>query len=147
MKPHKIRYWLHSSEKAEDPVAYEQKINEICNLYQNAPSLNQQGIHVVSTDEMTGVQALEHKYPYKLPIPGMTARMEFEYIRHGTTSLIGCFNIAGGFIYHPYLNLTRTEEDFCMAINEVVCTSPHDSWVFICDGLNIHRSEALVRYS
>ncbi|NDO31026.1 transposase, partial [[Clostridium] clostridioforme] len=41
---------------------------------------------------MTGVQALEHKYPDKLPLPGQCAKMEFEYIRHGTTSLIGFFD-------------------------------------------------------
>ena len=29
---------------------------------------------VVSTDEMTGVQALEHKYPHKLPLPGQEAK-------------------------------------------------------------------------
>ena len=37
---------------------------------------------------MTGIQALEHKYPDKPVMPGKIARMEFEYIRHGTTSLI-----------------------------------------------------------
>ncbi len=52
--------------------------------------------HVVSTDEMTGIQALEHKYPDKLPLPGQCAKMEFEYIRHGTTSLIGFFDVATG---------------------------------------------------
>lgn len=36
-----------------------------------------EGIHVVSTDEMTGIQTLEHKYPDKLPLPGMCAKTEF----------------------------------------------------------------------
>lgn len=45
---------------------------------------------------MTGIQALEHKYPDKLPLPGQCAKMEFEYIRHGTTSLIGFFDVATG---------------------------------------------------
>lgn len=61
---------------------------------------------------MTGVQALEHKYPDKLPLPGQCAKMEFEYIRHGTTSLIGFFDVATGRMEMPYLNSTRTEEDF-----------------------------------
>ena len=47
------------------------------------------GEHIISTDELTGIQALEHKYPDKLPQPGQCAKMEFEYIRHGTTSLTG----------------------------------------------------------
>jgi len=121
-------------------------VNEICGLYKDAQTLDVQGTHVVSTDEMTGIQALEHKYPDKLPLPGQCAAMEFEYIRHGTTSLIGCFDIAEGFLYAPYLNQTRTEEDFCKAIQEVVSTAPEDNWVFVCDGLNTHQSESLVRY-
>jgi hypothetical protein len=95
---------------------------------------------------MTGIQALERKHPDKPPLPGKTAAMEFEYIRHGTTSLIGCFDVAGGFVYPPYLNKTRTEEDFKKAIEEVVNHSPQDNWIFVCDGLNTHKSEALVRY-
>lgn len=146
MKPHKIRYWLHSTEKAEDPASFNQKVNEICDLYKNAQELSEQGTHVVSVDEMTGIQALERKYPDKPPVPGMTAKMEFEYIRHGTTTLIGCFNIAGGTVYHPFLHQTRTEEDFRNAISEVVQNSPDDKWMFICDKLNIHMSESLVRY-
>lgn len=94
---------------------------------------------------MTGIQALEHKYPDKLPIPGMCAKMEFEYIRHGTTSLIGFFNIATGSLYTPYLNQTRNEEDFCNSIRITLKSDPEASWVFACDGLNTHKSEALVR--
>lgn len=48
---------------------------------------------LVSTDEMTGIQALEHKYPDKLPLPNQYAKMEFECIRHGTTSFIVFFEI------------------------------------------------------
>lgn len=105
-----------------------------------------QETHVISTDEMTGIQALEHKYPEKLALPGLSARREFEYIRHGTTSLIGCFDVTSGHVYEPYLNKTRTEQNFCQAIREVVSTAPQDNWVFVCDGLNTHKSEALVRY-
>lgn len=101
---------------------------------------------IVSTDEMTGVQALEHKYPDKLPLPGQDAKMEFEYIRHGTTSLIGFFEIAAGRIFPPYLNETRNETDFCEAVRRVVETAPEKNWIFVCDGLNTHKSEALVKY-
>lgn len=120
-------------------------MNEICQLYLNAQDLNQEGIHVVSTDEMTGVQALEHKYPDKLPLPGKCAKMEFEYIRHGTTSLIGFFDVALGTLHAPYLNETRKEEDFCKAIRAIIDTDPHGKWVFVCDGLNTHKSETLVK--
>jgi len=94
---------------------------------------------------MTGVQALERKYPDKLPLPGKYAKMEFEYIRHGTTSLIGFFNVALGTLYPPYLNQTRTEEDFCKAVRSVIETDPDGEWVFVCDGLTTHKSETLVK--
>ena len=95
---------------------------------------------------MTGIQALEHKYPDKPVMPGKTAFMEFEYIRHGTTSLIGFFDVATGRMEAPYLNPTRTEEDFVKAVSALVGTDPEASWTFVCDGLNTHKSESLVRF-
>ena len=121
-------------------------MNEICRIYQDAPESSQNGEHIISTDEMTGIQALEHKYPDKLPLPGQCAKMEFEYIRHGTTSLIGFFDIASGRMEAPYLNPTRTEEDFVKAVEALVNTDPGASWTFVCDGLNTHKSESLVRF-
>jgi hypothetical protein len=45
----------------------------------------------VSVDEMTGVQALERAAP-DLPVhPGKVARREFEYVRHGTQTVIAAF--------------------------------------------------------
>lgn len=141
-----MRYWLHSTEKAEDPETFAQKVNEICEIYSNAQQTSQEGSHVISTDEMTGIQALEHKYPDKLPKPGQCAKMEFEYIRHGTTSLIGFFDVATGRLEAPYLNPTRTEEDFVKAVEALIKTDPQASWTFVCDGLNTHKSESLVRF-
>uniref|UniRef100_UPI004055BB3D hypothetical protein n=1 Tax=Agathobacter sp. TaxID=2021311 RepID=UPI004055BB3D len=121
-------------------------MNEICELYQNAQALHQKGIHVISTDEMTGIQALEHKYPCKLPRPEQIAKREFEYIRHGTTGLIGFFHVATGKMESPYFNFTRTEEDLVKAVETLVHTDPEASWTFVCDGLNIHKSESLVLF-
>lgn len=120
-------------------------MNEICELYQDAQEISKEGGHVISTDEMTGIQALEHKYPDKLPLPGQMAKMEFEYVRHGTTSLIGFFDVATGRMEMPYLNPTRTEDDFVKAVETLIGTDPEASWTFVCDGLNTHKSESLVR--
>ena len=46
----------------------------------------------------------------------------------------------------PYLNPTRTEEDFVKAVGALVETDPEASWTFVCDGLNTHKSESLVRF-
>ncbi len=66
MQPHKIRYWLHSSEKEEEPEVFAEKVNEICEVYRHAQENSQKGDYTISTDEMTGIQALEHKCESRL---------------------------------------------------------------------------------
>lgn len=62
---HRIRYWLHSSEKVDSPESFAEKVNEICSVYHEAETNAEAGGHTISVDEMTGIQALEHKYPDK----------------------------------------------------------------------------------
>ena len=116
-------------------------------LYHQAPELAQKGERVVSTDEMTGVQALERKHP-GLPLgPGKVERREFEYIRHGTQALIVNFDVATGQVVSPSCGATRTNEDFVAHIRRTVETDPDaQRWHVVTDNLNIHQSEALVRY-
>lgn len=150
LKPHKNRYWLHSAEKGENPFTYKQKIQEINGIYFTAAMINKFGgesdLRIVSTDEMTGIQALEHKYPDKSAKPHMTAKTEFEYIRHGTTSLIGFFDVVTGKIEAPYLNKTRKAEDFVKALSGLINSDPEKYWVIVADNLNTHYSEAVVRF-
>jgi len=49
----------------------------------SAQELLSQEVHVVSTDEMTGIQALESAHPTSPMRLGQVERQEFEYIRHG----------------------------------------------------------------
>jgi hypothetical protein len=46
--------------------------------------LYKQGTYVVSTDEKTGIQALERKSPRRPVRPGKVEKQAFEYIGHGT---------------------------------------------------------------
>ncbi|WP_300789294.1 hypothetical protein [uncultured Acetatifactor sp.] len=48
-------------------------MNEICTVYHEAEAVCAAGGHTISVDEMTGIQALEHKYPDKPVIPGKAA--------------------------------------------------------------------------
>ena len=130
----------------DSPETFAEKVNEICTVYHEAVKNHEAGGHTISVDEMTGIQALEHKYPDKPVIPGKAACMEFEYIRHGTTSLTGFFDVATGRMEQPCLNPTRTENDFVEALRALVETDPEASWTFVCDGLNTHKSESLVRF-
>ena len=138
-----MRSWL-TPEPDEHLV---EKIDDINHLYQHAQALEKQGERVVSTDEMTGVQALERKHP-DLPVrPGLVARQEFEYIRRGTCSLIVNFEVASGQVGQVSAGPTRTEEDFVRHIQRTVEAAPRVSqWHFVTDNLNTHQSESLVRY-
>jgi transposase len=117
----------------------------ICTAYAYAPMLEALGCHVVGTDEMTGIQALERAAPTKPMRPGCPERREHEYIRHGTLSLIATFNVATGTVLAPTLGPTRTEADFAAHIAQVIATDPEASWLILADNLNTHQSESLVR--
>lgn len=121
------------------------KIETICSICLQAAELAKCGTEVYSTDEMTGIQALERKYPDKPVRPGSPALHEFEYIRHGTISLIAFLRVADGSIQSPYLNNTRNEEDFCNAVRQLIEKNPDKNHIIICDGLNTHKSEGLVK--
>lgn len=118
----------------------------MCEVYKQAPELHEQGVHVVSTDEKTSIQALERKYPTLPTGPGLVERREFEYERHGTLCLIANFEVALGKILTPTLGPTRTEEDFLAHIFQTVTTDPQAAWVFITDQLNTHQSASLVEW-
>jgi len=45
----------------------------------------------------------------------------------------------------PSVGPTRTEADFAAHISATVETDPSGQWVFICDQLNTHKSESLVK--
>ena len=70
----------------DDPLKFEADVAAICDLYRSVGELHAQGFYVVSTDERTGMQALERLHPTLPTIPGSIERVEFEYIRHGTLS-------------------------------------------------------------
>jgi hypothetical protein len=129
-------------DKQEDPQAYDQAVQALCSTYREAPALQQQGTHVISTDEKTGMQAIERKHPTR---PGLEERIEFEYIRHGTLSLIPSFNVATGRIDFATVSPPRSEEDFAKHIQATVAKDPTARWIFVSDQLNTHVSESLVR--
>ena len=118
-----------------------------CQVYEQAPKRAKEGERTVSTDEMTGVQALERKHPGLPLAPGKVERREFEYLRHGTRTFIVSRDVVSGKIVAPFCGPTRTEEDFLAHLQAVVATDPDASrWHVVCDNLNTHQSEALVRF-
>lgn len=150
LKPNRVEYWLNAPER--DTEEFREQVKTVCDLYQQAPLLHTQGVHLVSTDEKTGIQALERVAPTKLMQPGVAGqagkieRQEYEYIRHGTQCLIANFEVATGKQITPSIGATRTEPDFVAHIAQTVNTAPNDLWIFIADQLNTHQSESLVQW-
>jgi transposase len=145
LQPHKTRYWLNAREK--DPQQFQQKVQAVCDCYRESPHLYAEAnTHTVCIDEMTGIQALQ-RAGITLPMqPGHTECREFEYIRHGTLTLIGNFHVVTGELLAPTLGPTRTETDFVQHVAQTVATDLQASWVFVMDNLNIHCSEGLVKW-
>jgi transposase len=138
-----VRYWLTPAPDEQR----EAKIADVCEVYARAVERAARGERTVSTDELTGVQALERAAP-GLPLrPGHVERREFEYVRHGTLAFMLNFDVASGQVPCPSAGPTRTEADFAAHVRRTVESDPSaPRWHFVVDNLDIHRSAALVRY-
>lgn len=113
-------------------------------MYQTAPDAAEQGGRTVSIDEMTGIQALERAAAGLVMKPGHVERREFEYIRHGTKALIAAFDVATGKV-RGVVGDTRTEEDFVAFLAGLFASAATAPWHVVCDNLNTHMSEGVVR--
>lgn len=143
MQPHKFRYWLNANE--DDPQVLQEGIKAVCTLYEQAPALAAEGAQIMSTDEMTGIQALERTDVTPMR-SGDVARVEFEYIRHGTQCLLANVDVVSGQVVAPTVSDTRTEADFVAHLRQTVALALEAPWIFVMDQLNTHKSESLVRW-
>jgi transposase len=144
LQPHRSRYWLNPDEQ---DAAFVQQVQFVCAVYRDAPQLRLQfGTYTVSTDEKTGIQALERCAATKPTTVGRVELREFEYKRHGTQCLIANLEVVTGQILAPTIQATRTEDDFVAHIKRTVALDPEAPWRFVVDNLNIHISEGLVRW-
>src|SRR3989442_4945606 len=146
LKPHVSRYRLTPAADVP-PEERDEKIADVCATYREARARVAAGDRVISTDEMTGVQAMERAAP-GLPLrPGKVERREFEYIRHGTLSFMINFDVVSGQVICPSVGPTRTEADFLAHIRGTVESDPSATqWHFVVDNLNPPCSESLVHY-
>ncbi len=137
---------MTSKDKLEQPEVFAKQVEAICELYAQAEQLHDAGAHVISTDEKTGMQAVERKYPTKPSRPGRIERREFEYIRHGTLCLTANFEIATGKILSQRIAETRTNLDFVEHMTATMAEDPDGEWIFVVDNLDPHKSAELVRF-
>ena len=137
---------LISKDKKKDP-RFDERVVALCDAYRDAVSLyEQEGVHTICLDEMTGIQALERIAP-DLPVArDLIARLEYEYRRHGTIGLFGNLHVATGEIWCPMLRETRTEEDTLENLDNLINQDPTARFRLVMDNLNTHVSESFVRY-
>jgi transposase len=88
LKPHRVRGWLT---RRADPSFFG-KAAEVCDLYLHPPD----GSMVVCVDEKTAIGARSRKHPDQPVRPGRPTRREFEYVRHGTVSIIAALHVHTG---------------------------------------------------
>ncbi len=145
VQPHRKKMWLNTTEK--DPEKFRTEVEKVCRTYLDAPGKAAlDGTHTVSVDEATSLQALERNAPDKPAQPDSVPKQEFEYTRHGTTTLTAGLDVVTGRVVCPTLAQTRTEPDFVGHIARIVDTDPDAEWIFVVDCLNTHMSEGLVRF-
>jgi hypothetical protein len=135
LKPHKSVYWLNS----HDPD-FQAKARQICQLYLQSPQFYQQGRLLLCCDEKTGMQILKRNAPTRLAQPGKPEKIEFEYTRLGTRTLISSFAVPTGEVVWN-LGQTRTNLDFKAHIEHTVNHfSSFQRIDWIVDNLNTHSS-------
>ena len=127
IKPHRWQMWLHS----HDP-AFKEKINDIVALY-----LADRQQTVLCIDEKTGIQALERKYPDRLPTPSHLGRREFEYIRHGTLTLFAAREVHSGQVT-GWCTPQRRRTEFLTFMDQLADRYPNGRVHCVLDNLNTH---------
>ncbi len=135
LQPHRSRYWL----KITDPE-FETRMKDVTSLYLQAPKLAKLGIPVFCFDEKTNIQALERQTP-DLPMrPGKPQRRDHRYHRHGTTTLLGVFQVASGKVWGDFFSKRPAPvvAGFLRRVCESVPQAPKIH--FVMDQLNTHWS-------
>lgn len=96
LQPHRIVEWMN---RPQDPE-FDQRRELVTKTLAAAVSPDADPTHaVVSYDEKTGIQALERAAPSQPMRPGKPQRQEFEYIRHGTLSLLSLMLVGTGQVF------------------------------------------------
>jgi transposase len=97
--PHKIQYYL----ERRDPE-FETKMVQVLHVYKEVEIWREKGtpppdlVAVLSYDEKPGIQAIANTAPDLPPVPGRYSSVgrDYEYVRHGTLSLLAGIDLLSG---------------------------------------------------
>lgn len=129
LAPHRVKSWVTS----HDPE-FETKALDVLGLYLHPP----EHALVLSVDEKTQIQALDHTQP-TLPLrPGQVERPSYEYKRNGTTSLYAALAVHSGEVVGQCAPRHRHEE-FLAFLRLLVRTYPKRDLHLIVDNFSAHK--------
>lgn len=134
LHPHRWKYFLHIT----DPDFFP-KMEHIIALYIHPPQ------HLFCFDECTGLQALERLAPDLPPMGNRFGYREFEYRRHGTTTLMAFLRPQTGEIFGRCTSNHKTAT-LIDVFREQVQRQPADVQShYIFDNYNTHFHDLLCR--
>jgi transposase len=134
IKVHRVRGWLN---RPDDPEFFT-RAAQICALYQAIPA----GTVLLSVDEKTGIQAKSRKHRTRRAAQGRPERREFEYVRHGTVSLLAAMNVADGTI-RPKIIGRNDSDTFLAFLTEIDQDTPEPLHIhLVMDNGSSHTSKA-----
>jgi transposase len=136
LRPHRVRMWLHSP----DPE-FARKVREVCALYKTPP----EGARVLCIDEKPGMQALERVHPTGYSRVGRAVRYEFEYVRHGTHTLIAAFDVGTGEVFGQCRR--RTAKGLLAFMETLAKRYPTGVIYVVWDNLNIHHGGRWIEFN
>ncbi len=137
LKPWQVESWMTS----HDPDFWE-KAGDVCGLYLNPP----ENAVVWSVDEKSGMQAKSRVNPTRPAVPGIPARREFEYRRHGTAVLFAGLDVHDGGVAGWVTDSTRSE-NFVEFLGDLVAQTPAGLDLHcIVDNLKTHSTEHVKRF-
>ena len=114
LRPHKVRYYL----ERRDPE-FDRKMVEVLHVYREVEVIREQGADpatsttaYLSYDEKPGIQAIGTTSPDLPPVPGAFDRIyrDYEYVRHGTLSLLAGIDLLSGRIHGLVAQRHRSRE-------------------------------------
>ena len=109
----------------------------MCQLYLDPPA----DTVPFSVDEKTAMQARSRKRPTRRTRPGQVERREFEYVRHGTVSLMAAMNVTTGTV-HPKIITRNDSATFIEFLTELDQTiDPTKKIHLILDNGSSHTSK------
>jgi transposase len=152
LRPHKVRYYVEKRDPEFEPkmanVLHVYKEVEISNHGLIQGRLKELPLVTLSYDEKPGIQALANVSPEKRPVPSQQASLlrDYEYVRHGTLSLLAGIDLHTGQITE-LVSDTNNSQDFIQFLTKLdQAYPPHQAIRLVLDNHSAHISKETKSY-